>query len=101
MANMRIAMKMIDPGVVMYLVIIEKMIERYAGVMKVRPSEKFFSMVHEVVMNHVIDKEEPPEQIRTAVLNVADDMMAGRDVTLRAGDYIALMDYAREIGVMK
>ncbi|MDY6857445.1 MAG: hypothetical protein SWO11_22620 [Thermodesulfobacteriota bacterium] len=85
----------------MYLVIIEKMIERYAGVMKVRPSEKFFSMVHEVVMNHVIDKEEPPEQIRTAVLNVADDMMAGRDVTLRAGDYIALMDYAREIGVMK
>ncbi len=101
MRNLSIVLKKIDPGVVMYLVIIDKMIDRYKGVLKVQPTEKFYDVVQELVKNHVIGDEEPPEQIRTSVLNLADDMMAGRDVALRAGDYIALMDYAREIGAVK
>ncbi len=80
----------------MYLIVIDKMIMRYRDVMKARPTEKFFNMVHEQVMNHVIDGEEPPMQIHSAIMNIADDMMSGRDVTMRAGDYIALMNYARE-----
>ena len=95
MANMNIRF-IFDPSVIMYLIVIDKMLMKYRDMMKVRPTEKFFNMVHEQVMNHVIDGEEPPMQIHSAIMNIADDMMSRRDVTLRAGDYIALMNYARE-----
>jgi uncharacterized protein (UPF0147 family) len=95
MAYMRVRLKF-DPGVVMYLIVIDQMIAKYRDIMMARPTEKFQSMVHKEVMTYVIDGKEPPEQIRTAVMNIADDMMAGRDVTLRAGDYIDMMNYARE-----
>ncbi len=98
MAFMNVRLKF-DPGVVMYLVIIDRMIAVHKDVMMVRPTEKFQDMVYKEVMNHVIGGQEPPEQIRTAILNLADDMMAGRDVTMRAGDYIALMNFAREQGM--
>ncbi len=95
MANMNIRF-IFDPSVIMYLIVIDKMLMKYRDMIKVRPTEKFFNMVHEQVMNHVIDGEEPPTQIHSAIMNIADDMMSRRDVTLRAGDYIALMNYARE-----
>jgi hypothetical protein len=37
----------------------------------------------------------PPEAIAPAILNMADDVMAGRQVSLRAGDYIAIQNFAR------
>ena len=40
----------------------------------------------------------PPEAIAPAVMNVADDVLAGRDVQLRAGDYIALQNFIRKPG---
>jgi hypothetical protein len=89
-----------DPGVVMYLVIIDQMIAKHRDVLLTRPNEKFQELVHREVMNHVVDGQNPPEQIRTAILNVADDMMAGREVILRSGDYIDLMNYARERKVL-
>lgn len=95
MQSIRVKMKF-DPTEIMYLIIIDKMIARHRDVLMARTTEKFQSMVHKEVMTHVIDGKEPPEQIRTAVMNIADDMMAGRDMTLRAGDYIALVNYARE-----
>jgi len=90
--NVRIKL---DPGVLMYLVIHDKLLVKYGDLMKVRPSEKFFDMVHEQVMSHVIDGTEPPKEISSAIMNIADDMMAEREVSLRAGDYISLMNYAR------
>ena len=33
---------------------------------------------------------------RLAILNLADDLMAGRSATLRAGDYVMLQNFARE-----
>ena len=96
MANMRIDLKY-DPTVVMYYVVIDQMIAKYRDMLIARPTEKFYNMVHKEVMTHVIDGKEPQEQIRTAILNIADDMMSGREVTMRAGDYIALMNYAREM----
>ncbi len=95
MANMRVQLSRI-PTEVMYLVIIDQMLKRYRDLVIERPNEKFENMVRKEVMTHIIDGTKPPKQIRTAVLNVADDVMAGREVSLRAGDYIALMNYARE-----
>ncbi len=37
----------------------------------------------------------PPEQIAPTILNLADDLVAGRDMVIRAGDYIALRNYMR------
>jgi hypothetical protein len=79
----------------MYLIIIDKALMKYRKYLKVRPTEKFFDMVHGLVMDYVTDGKEPPMQIRSAIMNIADDMMGGREVSLRAGDYIALMDYTR------
>ena len=38
----------------------------------------------------------PPDEIAPAILNLADDVMAGRQVSLRAGDYIAIQNYVRK-----
>ena len=94
MGNMNVRLKF-DPGVYMYLIVIDQMLMKYRKLLKVRPTERFFDMVHGLVMDHVIDGKEPPTQIQSAIMNIADDMMAGREVTLRAGDYIALMNFAR------
>lgn len=37
----------------------------------------------------------PPAAIVGPILNIAEDIAAGRQVTLRAGDYIALHNFAR------
>lgn len=38
----------------------------------------------------------PPADIAPAVINMADDYMAGRPVTVRAGDYIAIHNHMRK-----
>ncbi len=81
----------IGSTVVMYLVIPNK----YKDVIRTRPTEKFQNMVHKEVMKYVVDRKKSPKKIRTAIMNIADDMMAGRAVSLRAGDYIDLMTYAK------
>lgn len=37
----------------------------------------------------------PPEAITGPILNMAEDVMAGREPTIRAGDYIALQNFRR------
>lgn len=94
MGSMRVHFK-IDHSVVMYLVIIDKLLAKRAELLKVRPSEKFFDMVREQVVAHVTEGVEPPKEIASAIMNIADDMMAGREVSIKAGDYIALMNFAK------
>lgn len=94
MAKLNVEMIFRDERV-MYLVIIDRMLEHYRDVLLARPTEKFQAMVQSEVMKYVIDGKEPAAEIQTAVMNIADDMMAGREVNLRAGDYIALMNHAR------
>ncbi len=93
--NIRIGKLLHDPTVVMYLVIPEKMIKKYLDLAKVGPTEKFQQMVREQVLAYIHEGKEPPAEIAAAVMNIGDDMMAGRDPVIRAGDYISLMNYAR------
>jgi hypothetical protein len=39
----------------------------------------------------------PPADIAPAILNMADDFMAGRQVAVRAGDYIAIHNHMRKL----
>ena len=83
-----------DPRI-MYVIIPDLIAKEYADLLKVRPTEKFFGMVREQVVANVVEGTQPPAAIATAISNIADDMMSGRDMVIRAGDYIALMDFAR------
>ena len=38
----------------------------------------------------------PPKEIAGVIMNLADDYMAGRDMILRTGDYIAMQTYLQK-----
>ncbi len=94
MNSMKLAL-MLDHRIIMYLIVKEKFTKDFAELLKVRATEKFFNMVHDQVMTYALEGKAPPAQIATAVMNLADDMMAGRDPVIRAGDYIAFMEFGR------
>lgn len=85
-----------DPTIVMYLVIVDWLRKDKIELVKMRPTERFFDMLREEVTAHVLEGREPPAAIASAVMNISDDVMSGRDVVIRAGDYITLMDFARK-----
>lgn len=70
----------------------------FADIAKVRPDERFNKFVTEQVRAYVEKGELPHKDIAPAVLNLADDFLAGREMTMRAGDYIALQTHLRAMG---
>jgi hypothetical protein len=93
--NIKIGKLLFDPTIIMYLVLIDKLIKKHIDLVKVGPTEKFQQLVREQVLAYVHEGKEPPAEIASAVMNIGDDLMAGRDPVIRAGDYIALMNYGR------
>lgn len=81
---------------VAYLIINWK-IDRLADLVRTKPDEVFFKVVAEHVNAYVEQGVMPPDDIATAILNVADDYMAGQPLNLRAGDYIALQNHVRQM----
>lgn len=58
--------------------------------------DKHFNSVIEAHLSAYLEKGTmPPAAIVGPILNIAEDIAGGRDVTLRAGDYIALQTFAR------
>ena len=89
-----------DPTIVMYLVIIDKLAKAKGDLLKVKASARFFDMVQTHVKAYVQEGKQPPAAIASAIMNIADDVMAKREVVVRAGDYIALMGYAKTQGIV-
>jgi hypothetical protein len=58
-------------------------------------SEEFDKFVMEHVEAYLEDGKLPPESIVGPILNIAEDIMAGRQPTIRAGDYISLQNHIR------
>jgi len=83
-----------DPRVA-YLIINIKIAE-IAKYVDLKRHEDFEEFVTEQLKLYIEKNEMPADAIAPAILNLADDYMAGRPVTLRAGDYIALQNYLRE-----
>lgn len=79
---------------VMYL-ILNQLKDDWASLVKIGPDEAFRETLAKHVSAYVKKGVMPPEEISTAILNIADDVMAGRNVTLRAGDYIAIRNFMR------
>ena len=61
--------------------------------------ELFQKNVDQMVTAYIEKGEMPPEQIAPTILNLADDALAGRDMVIRAGDYIALRNHMRAKGM--
>ena len=77
---------------VMYLVVVDK-----AGLLdQVTIDERFEKVLFQQVSAYLEKGEMPPAEIAPAVLNMADDHLAGRQVVLRAGDYIAVQNFLRK-----
>ena len=56
---------------------------------------EFASMLTEHIHAYIKKGVMPPKEIRTPILNIADDILAGREPVIRAGDYISLQNYRR------
>lgn len=61
----------------------------------VSPERSFYDLTSKYLRAYIDDGEMPPEDIAPAILNMADDYIAGREMNLRAGDYIAIQNHMR------
>ena len=78
----------------MYLVIIDK-----ADIFEhinVNFGKEFEDVTFRYVDAYIEKGEMPPADIAPAILNMADDHLAGRQVSIRAGDYIAIQNHLRK-----
>ena len=67
-------------------------------VVNIRPDERFNKTVTSFLRGYVEEGKMPPAEIAPAILNLGDDFLAGRELTLRAGDYVAIQNYLRRSG---
>lgn len=64
---------------------------------QLRPEDRFYEVMNKHLRAYVQDGVMPPADIAPAILNLADDYMTGREMNLRAGDYIAIQNHLRSI----
>ncbi len=60
------------------------------------PDKEFYEFVAKNMNAYLHDGKMPPAEIAPAIMNLIDDQKSGRDLALRAGDYIALQNYMRK-----
>jgi hypothetical protein len=80
--------------VVSYL-IINQDISELANLVERELPENFAATMAIFIHGYMYENKMPPTEIAQTILNVTEDMVAGRQVILRAGDYIAVQKYMR------
>jgi hypothetical protein len=91
--------KLKDWSIVAYLII--DVIRRHAAIEKglikvVNGQDRVFTKLIQTHVAAYLEKGTmPPAEIAGPILNIAEDVMAGRPVVLKAGDYIALQNFRR------
>jgi len=78
---------------VAYLVIPEPWREQHQIDLEVSPD--FEKLTFGYAKAYIEKGEMPPADIAPAILNMADDYLAGRQVSIRAGDYIMIQNHLR------
>jgi hypothetical protein len=77
---------------VRYLVLVNWHAKELGELVRKAPDAAFSKFLETQVQNY-LQGAAPPNAIQSAVMNLADDFLAGREVTVKAGDYIALQNY--------
>ena len=79
---------------VAYLIINEQ-VKGLAEQIQISPESRFYKVLTENLDAYIHEGVMPPEDIAPAILNLADDYLAGNQINLRAGDYIAIQNHLR------
>jgi hypothetical protein len=59
------------------------------------PSKQFTEAIEKYVNAYLFESKEPPAAIAAPIMNIADDILSNREITLRAGDYITLQNFVK------
>jgi len=65
------------------------------GIVPANPDREFYTITTDLVNAYIFEEIEPPAEIAISIKNIADDHLNGRVPVIRAGDYIAIQNYAR------
>lgn len=84
--------------VVFYLVIRDCCwnIRGFSDVLTSAPEKPLYEMISKHMNAFMQQGTMPPAEIAPAIMNLIDDQSSGRDMTMRAGDYISLQNYLRK-----
>ena len=66
-----------------------------AKLIEIKPESRFYKVLAENLDAYIHDGVMPPDDIAPAILNLADDYLAGNQMNLRAGDYISIQKHLR------
>lgn len=80
---------------IMYLQIVEGMHTDWERAVAIEPAADFYKKTEAIVEAYLEKGVAPPAAIAVPIMNIADDVAAGREVTIRAGDYVALQTHYR------
>lgn len=67
----------------------------WAKEVKTKPSKQFYSVLAKHMTAYLRHGKKPPADIAATIMNLTDDYLAGKQMTLRAGDYIAVQNHLR------
>ena len=84
-----------DWCVVCYL-IINWRIDELVKQVGIQPTKEFHELTAKYVYEYAVEGKMPPKEIATTIINLGDDFIAGNQVKLRAGDYIAIQGFLRK-----
>jgi hypothetical protein len=81
---------------VAYLIVNWTLPKQMQNVARIEPDARFQAFVGKHVQALVEKGQKPPPEIAAPIINLGEDYAAGRDLTVRAGDYIALQEFFRK-----
>jgi hypothetical protein len=59
-------------------------------------SKEFGELLTKHVHDYVYENIEPPAEIASVIMNLADDYLSGREIVIKSGDYIQLQNNLRK-----
>lgn len=65
------------------------------NIIEADPGREFNEFIEKQMISYINEKREPPAEIASAIMNLADDYLAGREMTIKAGDYLSIQKYIR------
>ena len=80
---------------VYYLIVVDDFLDKN-NILTTLP-EEFQAVTFKYAQAYIHEGKMPPADIAPAILNMADDYLAGRQVSIRAGDYIAIHNHMRNM----
>jgi hypothetical protein len=69
---------------------------RIREVLQNKLDKTFAKVVKTNLKAYMTEGKEPPAAIAASIKNFADDLVAGREMVVRSGDYFAIQNYIKE-----